>query len=196
MIRNLRAKRPGIEKLPSLFCMDLFSLTMAFLLVMVFMVFIHNRNATPEFVMRSIPIVDNPKVINQCNYKIENCGGDQPCIYVSVDKNQQLFIQERAVSARRFYAELRKEVKAQRSKEPIARFICLNADKRVPMATIFALINIFKSFEIELVILVTSPGSSPELLARPSIQMLRLKKPMFLSMRSGNMRAMASLDLD
>jgi biopolymer transport protein ExbD len=101
-----------------------------------------------------LPAVDNPKITYQC--KMGNCGPEKACIFVSIDKDCRLYIQRKAISVNRFYEDLRNEVMAQRKRDPIAYYICLNADKQVPMANIFELIRIFKSLEIERISLVTA----------------------------------------
>jgi biopolymer transport protein ExbD len=106
---------------------------------------------------RFIPFVDNPRVINRCNSRIDNCGPDKPCIVVTVDINGKIFIQEKAVSEHTFYTELRNKIVAQRKKDPVAHFICLNADKRVPMTKIFSIVRCFKALEIERIDLFTLP---------------------------------------
>jgi biopolymer transport protein ExbD len=128
-----------------------------FLFVIIFIIlawrFVSIGGLSYEF----IPFVDNPRIVNRCNPRFDHCGPDKRCIVVTVDKIGRIFIQRKAVSVRSFYAELRNEVMAQRKDDPVARFICLNADKRVPMSKIYSIVDCYKALEIERIELFTLP---------------------------------------
>ncbi len=145
-------RRLIVEKLPSSFGNNCFSLVMSSLLILALIVLSFSKClATPISSYGSIPIVENPKVKN---YSLRH---EVRGIVVSVDKYQRIFVEKKAVSASQVYAELRNELIDYRKKYPEAHFICLNADKHVPMANIYELIKMFQSLEIDMVVLIVSP---------------------------------------
>ena len=151
---NAQSKR-HCEKLPISLGMNVFNMAILSVILVIFIAFTVRffRNPWSRYVA-SIPIVDNPKVAYRGDYP---SGPQWRPIFISVDKNGTIYIQEKAVAPNAFYGEMQKIVMAERKQHPLTSIIMLNADKRVPMAKIYAVINTSKSFGIDGVGLLTSP---------------------------------------
>jgi len=106
----------------------------------------------------SIPKVRNPRIQN---VEYNRCIEPLPTLVVSIDKNQRVFIRNKATAPSCVRVDLQNAVSSYRKEYPLHRYISLNADRRVPMGNIYALIKIFRSLEIERVGFIVEPPRLP-----------------------------------